>query len=256
MKIMDMAVIAKKALKKLVKKIVYLGGRYQCPVCHSHLRKLNPTGYDFPVLKELQVVGGGFRENSICPVCGSSDRERLIFLYLKQLSCLHKPLTVLHVAPEVNIRQFFEQQDNVEYITADISGQNVAVKMDITEIKFTDNHFDMIICNHVLEHIIDDAKGMSELFRVLKPNGLAILQVPISLTLKETYEDESIISKEARERAFGQDDHVRIYTKKNYISRLIAAGFDLEEFEWWMAEDDYSQCFLLAQETLFLATKP
>lgn len=253
---MNTAKTAKQALKIFVKKITYFGTRYRCPFCHSHLRKLKPAGIDFNVLKELQVVGGGLRENSMCPVCNSIDRERLIFLYLKQFNITSKKLTVLHVAPEANIKTFIELQENIDYTSADISAENVSMKMDITDIYFPDNHFDIIICNHVLEHIIDDSKAISELFRVLKTKGLAILQIPFSLVLKETYENELITSQEERELAFGQNDHVRVYAKGDYISRLIKTGFSIEEFEWWNEASLYSQYALLPHETLFLATKP
>lgn len=245
-----------RTVKQALKKIIYFGTRYQCPFCHSHLRKLKSAGFDIPVLKELQVVGGGLRESVMCPVCGSRDRERLIFLYLKQHNIINKKLTMLHVAPEVNIKYFVEALEHIDYISADISGENVSIKMDITDIQFPDNYFDVIICSHVLEHIIDDSKAMSELYRTLKPGGLAILQVPFSLALKDTYEDELMTSEEERERVFGQGDHVRIYAKGDYIYRLIKTGFDIEEFEWWNKNSLYSKYSLLPQETLFLATKP
>ncbi len=105
------------------------------------------------------------------------------------------------------------------------------VRMDITDIQFPENSFDAIICNHVLEHVIDDYKAMTELHRVLKPGGWAILQVPISLSLDKTYEDFSITTARGREEAFGQDDHVRIYAK-DYASRLEQAGFKVNVFNW------------------------
>ena len=105
------------------------------------------------------------------------------------------------------------------------------VKMDVTDIHYPENSFDVIICNHVLEHIPDDRKAMNELFRVLKPGGQAILQVPISLTLEKTFEDSTIITPEEREKVFGQKDHVRIYGS-DYIKRLKAAGFKVKEYKW------------------------
>lgn len=103
--------------------------------------------------------------------------------------------------------------------------------MDITDIRFPDDYFDEIICNHVLEHVIDDGKAMSELYRILNPGGWAILQVPISLTLKNTYEDFSITTITGREQALGQDDHVRIYAE-DYQARLAQAGFKVNVFKW------------------------
>jgi ubiquinone/menaquinone biosynthesis C-methylase UbiE len=105
------------------------------------------------------------------------------------------------------------------------------VRMDITDIQYPDNYFDAIICNHVLEHVIDDYKAMTELHRVLKPGGWAVLQVPISLSLGKTYENPSVTTAREREEAFGQDDHVRIYAK-DYVSRLERAGFTVNVFDW------------------------
>ncbi len=110
------------------------------------------------------------------------------------------------------------------------------VEMDITAITFPDHFFDSIICNHVLEHIIDDGKAMSELYRTLKPGGWAVLQVPMSLTLKSTYEDFSITTSTAREEAFGQWNHVRIYAA-DYHDRLEKAGFKVSVYRWTTEED-------------------
>jgi predicted SAM-dependent methyltransferase len=178
------------------------------------------------------VVGGGYRPNALCPICGSIDRERLLYLYLlHKTDIFEKPGKLLHVAPESRLKKLFQTKKSVDYLTADLFSTDVMVKMDITAIQFSDDYFDAIICNHVLEHIIDDGKAMSELYRILKPGGWAILQVPLSLTLKSTYEDFSISTTEGREKAFGQFDHVRIYAK-DYQDRLAKAGFKVNIFNW------------------------
>ena len=110
--------------------------------------------------------------------------------------------------------------------------------MSVTKIPFSDDYFDAIICNHVLEHVVDDSKAMTELFRVLKPGGWAILQVPISMVLEETYEDFSIVDPQHREQAFGQADHVRIYAK-DYETRLALAGFKVRIFDWTSEIDKF-----------------
>ena len=148
---------------------------------------------------------------------------------------------------------------NLDYLTADLYAENVMVKMDITDIKFPDGEFDVIICNHVLEHVVEDYKAMSELFRVVKPGGWAILQVPVSLVLETTYEDFSIIDTCEREKAFGQEDHVRIYAR-DYPNRLRRIGFDVKAFEWWNEAADFggaqNRFGLLPYETLYVAFKP
>ena len=113
---------------------------------------------------------------------------------------------------------------------------------------------DAIICNHVLEHIPDDRKAMKELRRVLKPGGWGILQVPISYVLAATHEDPSIVTTEAREQAFGQYDHVRIYAK-DYVDRLVGAGFKVEQFDWTKQGDAFggssNRFALIPEERVF-----
>ena len=114
---------------------------------------------------------------------------------------MNKTINLLHVAPERNLQKILKSFSNIEYVSGDLKPLvNCDVILDITDIKFKDNFFDVIICNHVLEHVKDDRKAMSELFRVLKPKGFAILQVPISKNAKETFEDFSITSPEKREK--------------------------------------------------------
>lgn len=215
----------------------HFGLQQKCPLCRSHLRTFHPLGLDFPVLAEKSVVGGGYREKARCPVCGSSDRERLIFLYLtRKTDLFRQPRKLLHVAPETRLAEFLRSRPSLNYLSADLRGRNAMARTDITALPFKDEHFDVIICNHVLEHIVDDEKAMSELFRVLNTGGWAILQVPLSLTLDETYEDFSITSTTGREAAFGQADHVRIYSM-DYANRLEGAGFRVSTFQW-SAEPD------------------
>ena len=219
-------------------KVYWFGLRYKCPFCNSHLRTLLPSGCDFAVLKEKEVVGGGKRDNVLCPICRSRDRERLLYLYLlNKTQVFKKPIQLLHVAPEARLAKVLRPKMPSGYLTADISPEDGMIQMDITDIQFPDCFFDAIICNHVLEHIIDDRRAISELYRTLKPGGWAILQVPISLTLKGTYEDFTITTRKGREDAFGQWDHVRIYAL-DYPNRLANAGFVVSPFKW-IGESDY-----------------
>jgi SAM-dependent methyltransferase len=135
------------------------------------------------------------------------------------------------VAPERGLSHIILKHQNIEYITADLMADNVMVQMDITDIEYPSDTFDVIICNHVLEHVVDDKKAMSELYRVMKPGGWGILQVPIALALTETYEDEAVTEPLEREALFGQADHVRIYAL-DYAERLKEAGFEVEVVNW------------------------
>ncbi|MEZ5199093.1 MAG: methyltransferase domain-containing protein [Bacteroidales bacterium] len=218
-------------LKSIVLKVRFWGRKYHCPLCNSNVGLLKPLGFDFPVLQEMQIVGGGKR-NTLCPVCNSSDRIRLNYIFLKQNSDIFsQPAKLLHLAPEPALKSIFLKHKNIDYITADLYQENVMVKMDITKIQFPDHTFDAIICNHILEHIPNDRQAMKELYRVLKPGGWAILQVPLSKILRNTLEDPTVVSEDDRERVFGQKDHVRIYGL-DYPERLRNAGFRVTEYKW------------------------
>jgi len=155
------------------------------------------------------------------------------------------------------LEQRLLNQSGLDYLTADLYSPKAMLRMDITKIQFEDNHFDVIICNHVLEHIVDD-RAVRELYRVLRPGGWAILQVPLSLTLQETYEDFSVVGPDARERAFGQFDHVRIYAR-DYQRRLEQVGFAVEVFAWTSDSREFggsrARFGLNREEDVFVARK-
>lgn len=216
-------------------------------------------GLRFPVLEEKQVVGGGYRLNALCPVCDSSDRERLVYLWLKcRTDLMERPRRILHFAPEPSLSSVFSRMNNADYLTADLMNPQVMVQVDVTQIPYDDEHFDAVICNHVLEHVPDDARAMSELCRVLKKGGTAVLQVPISGTAEETFEDFSLIEPAEREAAFGQDDHVRIYGQ-DYVERLRRAGFEVKVFNWRDEPEEFggldNRFALNPKERLYTATR-
>jgi SAM-dependent methyltransferase len=217
------------ALQK-VSALFYSGTAVHCPYCQKSFSKFLPGGFDLPVLFEKEVVGAGYRTNNVCPRCYSLDRDRLIYLFLQEKTNMFSAkLSVFHVAPEGCIRALLTDLPNISYHAGVkyLEGYYYDRKtnlIDITNAPFGDDEFDVIICNHVLEHIPEDRKAMREIYRMLKPGGWAILQVPISKILKETFEDPSIVKPEDRERVFGQFDHVRIYGQ-DYQSRLENAGF-------------------------------
>lgn len=171
------------------------------------------------------------RQNARCPKCNSLERHRLYYLYLKSVIPCDRPIKILHFAPEKILTQLFKTYPNIDYLSADIDPAKAMVKEDVTCISFADNSFDIIFCSHVLEHIPDDRRAMRELRRVLKPGGFAILQVPIKDTfhgrvIDKTYEDFSIDTPEGREKAFGQNDHVRVYGR-DFKNRVESSGFHL-----------------------------
>lgn len=197
----------------------YKGKTYTDPINGKSYRKFLSYGY------------GEGRENALSPGTLSLERHRLMWLYLKRNSDFFQlPLQVLHMAPEQVFLSIFQNQNNLEYTTADLYSPIVKVKADILNLPFENDSFDVIFCNHVLEHIAEDAQAMSELYRVMKPGGWGIFQVPMRITQTTTYEDFSITSAEERKKHFGQYDHVRWYGL-DYFERLRNAGFLVEEFK-------------------------
>jgi len=240
----------------------YRGDEYHCPFCGNHFRELLPGGTDLPVLKEMKIVGGGYRRNLVCPRCFSVDRDRLIYLYLKaRTNIFSAPLKVLHIAPEGCIRALLMSLPNIEYRSGVKYHEGYyydqAVNlMDVTSLPFETESFDVVLCNHVLEHIIDDLKAMKEIHRVLKPGSWAILQVPVSLVLQETFHDPDVITPEEREKVFGQFDHVRIYGQ-DYSSILQRQGFRVVQYSPFDDgyEEELKKYALNRDELLFIAYK-
>lgn len=198
--------------------VFYRGSNVYCPIEGKGYRKFLPYGRINP------------RENALCPGSLSLERHRLLWLYLHEKTIFFKTsLKMLHVAPEVCFMKPFEKQHGEGYTTGDIESPLAKVKMDVHNIPFESNTFDVAMCNHVMEHVDDDIKAMKEFYRVLKSGGWAIFQVPFFHPLRDTtYEDSSITSSRMREKAFGQDDHVRMYGK-DYGKRLEQAGFKVTE---------------------------
>ena len=236
----------------------YIGKKYYCPLCKGNFDKFLPSGLKHDVIKEKNIVGAGFRENAVCPRCLSYDRERLIFLYLqKYKSFIFKDdIKLLHVAPEKTLNNLFSSYTNIDYLSADLNHPSAKIKMDITDIGYEDNTFDVVFCNHVLEHVPDDKKAISELYRVMKLNGFGIFQVPISYEILETEEDFTISSDEDRIKNYGQEDHVRLYGK-DYFDRLVFAGFkvDMVDFISELTASEIEKYSLLKDEKIFVVYK-
>ena len=196
------------------------GNRFVDPIDNQGYKNLLPYGYE------------NQRDNVLSPGTYSLERHRLMWLYLKnETDFFTKPAKVLHIAPEQSFIKRFRKLKNLNYTTSDLESPLADVKADICNLPFEDNSYDVIFCNHVLEHIPDDEKAMSELFRVMKPGGWGILQVPISYQRDVTYEDPTITSKEDRRREFGQYDHVRVYGL-DYYKRLEDVGFIVEQVDY------------------------
>lgn len=175
---------------------------------------------------------GKQRSNVLSPSTLSLERHRLLWLYLKnETDFFSAEKKVLHFAPEQCFLKRFRTLKNLDYTTTDLLSPIADVKADICNLPFDDNSYDVIFCNHVLEHIPDDTKAMQELYRVLKPGGYGVFQVPQDLEREITFEDDSITDKKERAKIFGQYDHVRIYGK-DYFNKLRHIGFKVNEVDY------------------------
>jgi hypothetical protein len=194
--------------------------------------RIDPTRYhECPCCGELATGflphGVKRRENARCPNCGSVERHRLQWLYLRDKTNLFTaPLEVIHFAPETALQRRLKSLPQVKYHGADLSSVRAAEHFDICAIPYPDDSFDVILCSHVLEHVPDDRKAMSELFRVMKPGGWGLIEVPFDGKLAETQQDPSVTTDEERIRLYGNKGHVRRYGR-DYPDRLRAAGFEV-----------------------------
>ncbi|SFD15879.1 class I SAM-dependent methyltransferase [Algibacter pectinivorans] len=175
---------------------------------------------------------GTQRDNVLSPSTLSLERHRLLWLYLKnETDFFTAEQSVLHFAPEQCFLKRFRKLKNLNYTTTDLLSPIADVKADICNLPFEDNSYDIILCNHVLEHIPDDTKAMQELYRVMKPGGYGIFQIPQDLNRTSTFEDDSITDKKERAKIFGQYDHVRVYGR-DYFDKLRSIGFNVKEVDY------------------------
>ena len=208
------------------------GSNVTCPACNFSFRI-------------FASYGNPLRHNAKCQYCELAERGRLLWLYMEEKYNWfdgQAKIKLLHFAPEKIFYEKFSKSPNIHYIPCDLfpekyifGGKIKVSKIDVTAIPFAENSVDVIICNHVLEHVFDDKLAMRELFRVMKPNGWGIFQVPVDYTRETTHEDHSIKTPQERQRAFGQHDHLRLYGL-DYSNRLENAGFKVNV-------DDYVKKF-------------
>lgn len=207
----------KRTAKALHANVVYAGSRHHCAICGRRARRLLDHGN--PPRRGIK-----------CPFCNSLDRHRLDWIFFQRSTDLFDgvPKRMLHVAPEYWLADRFRAIPGIDYLSGDLRSPRAMVKMDITDIQYPDNHFSVIYCSHVLEHVPDDRKAIGEFFRVLAPGGWAVLQVPIRSD--KTWEDPDITDPDERARLFGQSDHVR-NCGPDYVERMREAGFDADVLE-------------------------
>ena len=238
-----------KNYREKLKKRIFLGNSNYCPICESHIKKFYP--YYFP--KPIKI---GPRANAVCPVCGSIERHRLLWLYLQECTNLFKsPLKkMLHVAPESVLTDRLKKCEYIDYLSSDLDPTRAMIKMDLTNILMPDNSFDAIVCIHVLEHILDHKKALKELRRILKPGGWAIIQVPI--LGETTFEDPSVKTDVDKERVYGFSEHVRGYGK-DFKNLLEEAGFKVkvDDFARKLGKEKVKYMGLLEYEDIYFCKK-
>ncbi len=212
------------------------GNKYVDPIDGKGFRTFLPYGY------------GSQRNNVLSPSTLSLERHRLLWLYLKsETDFFVAQNKVLHFAPEQCFLKRFRNMKNLDYTTTDLESPIADVKADICDLPFEDNTYDVIFCNHVLEHIPNDKRAMQELYRVMKPGGYGIFQIPQDLSREYTFEDNDITDKKERAKIFGQYDHVRVYGR-DYFDKLRAVGFKVKEVDFTssLSEESITQ-FCLAK---------
>lgn len=235
--------ITLKALLFRIIGVFYVGRQVICPCCGGQFRRFLTGGSDTP------------RKNARCPGCGSLERHRLLWLYLiNRTTVWSQKITLLHVAPERVLQRLFRGVPTIKYVSGDLDSPLAMLSMDLTSIPFRAAAFDVVLCNHVLEHVLDDRKAMRELLRVLKPGGWAILQVPIKC--ERTFEDPTVTTPEERLKVFGQRDHVRIYGR-DFEERLASAGFQVtvERYAGEFDQASVNRYGLMLDDDIYLCTK-
>ena len=236
----------------------YKGNNFFCPICKFKASKFLSYGKDYEAIKKFKIISMGFRKNAICPNCFSKDRERLLFLffsYFKNKLYINENSSILHFSPEKTLTNYFFRKHFTNYKTSDFFDKKANFKIDLENTLNHEKKYDLIICNHVLEHIHNDSQALDNINNLLKNGGHAILLTPYSeLIDDDIYLGKSLTNKQKLE-FYGQNDHVRVYSKKNLIKKIEYAGFDLK----LMKREDFcsinKKMGLIEEEKIFLAKK-
>lgn len=227
--------------------VAYVGRGRRCPVCGKRCRKFLPYGYTTS------------REDALCPRCLSLERHRMIWLWLERHSNLMQSRPkMLHIAPEVSLMRHFKRlyRGTESYITADLESPLADMHFDVQEIPLADRSVDVVICNHLFEHVEDDRRAMSELYRVMRYGGWGIMLVPEDRGRESTFEDDTITDAKERTRLFGQYDHRRVYGR-DYDERLREAGFEVERIAYAsLLSDDERRMYSIGHDDLVVVRKP
>lgn len=203
--------------------------RHRCNLCGHRVARFIPYRIGsaaLPGLMRAVDFTGSDLDNFECPWCGATDRERHLVMYMESAGLMDGlgGKEILHFAPEARLSRLIAAKEPVRYVKADLypTGPDVQA-VDMHDIPFDDGAFDLVIANHVLEHVADDRQALRELRRVLRPGGHAVLQTPFSRKLQSTWSDDGFDDEESRLQAYGQEDHVRLFGR-DIVSRFSESG--------------------------------
>lgn len=238
---------------------------FDCPVCGASNITMHsmPAAY-FGLWQKYQTVHNPFYietmniEYYLCSKCYTSDRNRLYALYLNEwLATAQDTIQLLDIAPDNEFTAFIKSKPSIDYRSMDLLRPDADDNFDITDMHaYADGRFHFFICSHVLEHIPDDKKAISELYRILKKGGKGIVMVPLNLQLTETMEDAVYTTEAQRWKYFFQGDHVRMYAKHDFINRLTDAGFTVQQLGIdYFTEQVYRRNAIYPTSVLYVVSK-
>ncbi len=207
-----------KKIRNAIFRNINKGNKYYCLYCSNSSNRFRAAGSHSKRIQKLNAVGTARRKNAACPSCNSSDRSRLLRLYFaQQLAKLTSTKKLLHIAPDDILARWLSKQPHIDFTCGSLYPEDFtefnAIRLDVTKIKFPDNYFDIVLCNHVLQQVPDHLTGMQEISRILKPGGWGVIQAPIAHALTTTDEDLSIEDPHEKRRRFGSTLYCRIYGK-------------------------------------------
>jgi SAM-dependent methyltransferase len=205
------------AIAGAIRSFRYRGASVHCPCCDGDFSRFIPHRG---------------RPYAKCPRCGALERHRLLLLFLRERTDIFSgDLAMLHVAPEHALQQRLRRLGNLRYLSVDLDSPLAMEHADLLDLPYAEARFDLVMCNHVLEHVDDDRKALREITRVLRPGGQAVIMSPIDEDRTETLEDERVISPEERHRVFGQSDHLRRYGR-DFAERVATEGFAVSKVSY------------------------